>query len=180
MLSGRHDRCLALGAQPSLLHGAAEGPAGPFRAEAADRPRSIPTVRQLSQGGLQESGNSLPVGFACAGEHRLEQLAAGRDDLGCGPLATRRRPRERRNGLFAPVHGFDGERFDHPESDKREITADMMAEVFADEQLVKSEAKSRIMAKGFRKSAAYEALDPSGRFGEHLIETKKGMLKWKP
>ena len=27
---------LALGAQRSLLHGAAEGPAGPFRAEAAD------------------------------------------------------------------------------------------------------------------------------------------------
>jgi replicative DNA helicase len=87
---------------------------------------------------------------------------------------------ERRNGLFAPVHGFDWERFDHPESDKREITADMMAEVFDDEQLPKSEAKSRIMAKGFRKSAAYEALDPSGRFGGHLIETKKGMLKWKP
>ena len=63
---------LALGAQRSLLHGAAEGPAGPFRAEAADRPRSIPAVRQLSQGGLQESGNDLPVRFACAGKDRLE------------------------------------------------------------------------------------------------------------
>jgi hypothetical protein len=65
----RHDRCLALGSQRSLLHGAAEGPASPFRAEGADRPGSIPVVRQLSQGGLQESGNSLSVRFACAGEH---------------------------------------------------------------------------------------------------------------
>jgi Oxidoreductase family, NAD-binding Rossmann fold len=65
-------RCLALGARRSLLHGAAEGPADPFRAEAADRQRSITAVRQLSQGGLQASGDSLPVRFACAGEHRLE------------------------------------------------------------------------------------------------------------
>jgi hypothetical protein len=43
----RHDRYLALGSQRSLL-----------------------------QGGLQESGNSLPVRFACAGEHRLEQRGA--------------------------------------------------------------------------------------------------------
>ena len=63
---------LALGAHRSLLYGAAEGPAGPFRAEAADRPRSIPAVRQLSQGGLQESGNDLPVRFARAGKDRLE------------------------------------------------------------------------------------------------------------
>src|ERR1700743_1507067 len=61
--SGRHYRCLALGAQCSLLHGTAEGSASPFRTETADRPRSIPAVRQLSQCGLQESGNSLPVRF---------------------------------------------------------------------------------------------------------------------
>jgi len=98
------DRGLALGAPRSLLHGAAEGPAGPFRAEAADRPRSIPAVRQLSQGGLQESGNGLPVRFACAGEHGLEQLGAGRDDLGCGPLATRCRPQGDRPGVaIAPA-----------------------------------------------------------------------------
>ena len=85
---------------------------------------------------------------------------------------------ERRNGLFAPVHEFDWDAFNHPEGERREITAAIMAEVFGDEELTRSEAKDRIMAQGFQKAAAYRALELSGRFSSNLSESKKGRLKW--
>jgi hypothetical protein len=85
---------------------------------------------------------------------------------------------ERRNGIFAPVPEFDWDTFDHPEGERREITAAIMAEVFGDEELTRSEAKDRIMAKGFGSAAAYRALESSGRFSSNLSEPKKGRLKW--
>jgi hypothetical protein len=87
---------------------------------------------------------------------------------------------ERRNGLFTPIHEFDWESFDCPEGDRREINTAIMAEVFGDEELSKSEAKDRIMAQGFKQAAAYRALESSGRFRERLHKTSKGMLKWIP
>jgi AAA domain len=85
---------------------------------------------------------------------------------------------ERCNGLFTPVHKFDWDSFDNPEREKREITAAIMAEVFGNEELTRSEAKDRLIAKGFKSAAAYRALQPSGRFSANLVTTKKGKLKW--
>lgn len=85
---------------------------------------------------------------------------------------------ERRNGLFTPVHEFDWNTFDHPEGERREITAAIMEEVFGDKELSRSEAKDRIMAKGFGSAAAYRALESSGRFSSNLSESKNGRLKW--
>jgi hypothetical protein len=82
------------------------------------------------------------------------------------------------NGLFTPIHDFDWESFDNPEGEKRVITAAIMADVFGDEELTRSEAKERIMKKGFRQAAAYRALETPGRFSSNLSETKKGNLKW--
>lgn len=85
---------------------------------------------------------------------------------------------ERCNGLFTPVHEFDWESFDDPEKEKREITPAIMAEVFGNEELTPSEARARLMARGFKQSTAYKALSLTGRFKSHLFRTKKGRLKW--
>jgi hypothetical protein len=82
------------------------------------------------------------------------------------------------NGLFTPVSDFDWESLDNPEGEKRVITAAIMADVFGDEELTRSEAKERIMAKGFGPAAAYRALESPGRFSSNLSEPKKGKLKW--
>jgi hypothetical protein len=85
---------------------------------------------------------------------------------------------ERCNGLFTPVYNFEWKKFDNPEGEKREITAAIMGEVFNGEELTRSDAKDRLMAKGFGRSAAYEALELTGRFGSNLSKNKKGQLKW--
>jgi hypothetical protein len=87
---------------------------------------------------------------------------------------------ERRNGLFTPIHEFDWESFDYPDDDRREINPAIMSEVFDGEELSRTEAKNRIMEKGFKQAAAYRALELSGRFCTHLSKTKNGMLKWTP
>jgi len=86
----------------------------------------------------------------------------------------------RTNGLFAPVTDFDWDSFDNPESEKREITAALMAEIFADQELTKKDAKDRLIAKGFKQTAAYSALEITGRFHDKLFTTKEGRLKWIP
>jgi hypothetical protein len=85
---------------------------------------------------------------------------------------------ERRNGLFQLVHDFGWDAFDHPEGEKREITTAIMAEIFGNEELTRSEAVKRIMAHGFQKAASYRALELTGRFSSGLSETKAGKLKW--
>jgi hypothetical protein len=86
----------------------------------------------------------------------------------------------RTNGLFALVTDFDWDSFDNPESEKREITAALMAEIFGDQELTKKDAKDRLMAKGFKQTAAYSALEITGRFHDKLFTTKEGRLKWIP
>ena len=84
----------------------------------------------------------------------------------------------RSNGLFAPVTDFDWDGFDNPETGKREITASLLAEIFGDKELSKTAAVAAIEKRGFKKSAAYLALEDGGRFGDNLFTTPKGMLKW--
>jgi hypothetical protein len=90
---------------------------------------------------------------------------------------------ERRNGLFAPVPGFDWDTFDHPSADDRvTITADDIAEVFnnGQKQLTRSDAAKALQTlTGAGRTACYTALKANGRFAGHLGEAD-GLLSWKP
>jgi len=89
----------------------------------------------------------------------------------------------RRNGLFEPCPDFDFAAFDAPSGNgKIEITEDDLSGIFQGGglKLIRRKALELLMEEtGCQKSAAYNALKATGRFGEHLSEAD-GILTWKP
>jgi hypothetical protein len=64
---------------------------------------------------------------------------------------------------------------------KKAITRENMAEIFyrGGRNLDRKAAVAALMALGFGKSAAYEALSPDGRFSDSLYCTPGGIVTWK-
>lgn len=88
------------------------------------------------------------------------------------------------NGLFQPVPDFDWEEFRGGNSgmEKRvAITAEEMAAVFVNgSTMTKKQAVARLQElTGCKQSAAYKALELSGRFKANLSE-RDGFLNWSP
>jgi hypothetical protein len=89
----------------------------------------------------------------------------------------------RRNGLFEPCPDFDWEAYSKPEGDAR--TGIKLADI---ERLFAGGERSMTRARaaeelgeltGFKRSACYDATDPDGRFGKHIIVEGDG-LTWNP
>jgi hypothetical protein len=89
----------------------------------------------------------------------------------------------RRNGLFEPCPDFDWEAYSKPEGDAR--TGIKLADI---ERLFAGGERSMTRARaaeelgeltGFKRSACYDATDPDGRFGKHII-VEGDRLTWNP
>ena len=87
---------------------------------------------------------------------------------------------QRANGLFEAVFDFDWKAFDDVDKGgKRKIEEEHMEEAFSmGKPMTKPEAVSAIIAQGFQRSAAYEAIKGDGRFSDHLSD-QGGLLSWK-
>lgn len=87
----------------------------------------------------------------------------------------------RKNGLFQPITNFNWDNWDNPNSKQANsgISQEAVAAVFENglKRLSKNEAAGQLQAITKRsKSAAYNALDLYGRFGEHFDYDKKTKL----
>jgi hypothetical protein len=87
---------------------------------------------------------------------------------------------ERRNGLFAPVADFDFETFDAAEKDNRELISETdLRAIFENGALTKAEAAKRLKENtGAHRGSCYRALEPDGRFANHLRVTGE-QIEWK-
>lgn len=95
-----------------------------------------------------------------------------------------RSPWHRRNGLFAPCLDFDWDEFDGGGGTKREtITEANVAEVFENgrrQRTRKNAVEALMESTSFKHSSCYAALDPQGRFKDHLQLGADGLLSWIP
>ena len=87
---------------------------------------------------------------------------------------------ERRTGMFVPVPNFDFEAFDSG-SGKSEpkVTEAHIKELFDNGRrwLIRKQAAERLQEiANVGRSAAYEALKPSGRFADWLIQREDGLI----
>ena len=87
----------------------------------------------------------------------------------------------RKNGLFTAIKDFDWESFDNPNAEKRTVTLNDLETVF--ESGTVSLAKARAVQRleeftQLKRTACYEALSLTGRFGSHLAENQ-GLISWK-
>jgi hypothetical protein len=86
----------------------------------------------------------------------------------------------RQNGLFVEIPDFDFEAFDMSEKDRREkITQADVAAIFKDGPLKKTDARIALEDRtGASRASVFRALNPKGRFAEHL-QFEKGKVAWK-
>lgn len=89
----------------------------------------------------------------------------------------------RRNGLFAPVEGFNFEEFDNPVKESgSKVKVEHLQQLFDNgrRRMAKAQAVEELMTMaGCKQSAAYNALQPSGRFGANITKDRDGLLGWK-
>lgn len=90
---------------------------------------------------------------------------------------------ERRNGLFAPVEGFDWQELNSQNEKRRTVAENDLITLFDSgrTKMGKKQAVEKLMEQtGCAHSAAYNAFSLSGRFGSHLELDENKLLCWQP
>lgn len=109
-------------------------------------------------------------------DDRIVWTCCKNNDGELGPRSVWRR----RNGLFVPVEEFDWEGFDGGGTSKRKgVTEDDLKEVFQSGEawLPQREAVQKVMeVAGVGRTAAYEAVKLTGRFGGFLVRRDDGLF----